>query len=209
MRPRPTAPTTLLGGACLLAATQAPCDPPVLVPRFLPPRVGAVALGLHTPRPSKKAPAEVTVPRRLPHACTLHNLHTEEALLLDETPGPDEAALVQRLLRDRTTWEEHAIAAGPMATLRAAAQAFGAARVELVSGYRSDKLNEMLRKKGRHVARHSQHVLGNAVDFRLVGVDTQALLRWVRLRHVGGVGFYPHSGFVHVDAGPPRRWSGS
>ena len=92
---------------------------------------------------------------------------------------------------------------------RAAAQAFGAVRAELESGFRSDKLNEKLRKKGRHVARHSQHVLGNAVDFRLVGVDTQVLLRWVRARHRGGVGFYPHSGFVHVDAGPPRRWSGS
>lgn len=199
----------LVALALALVPPRALGDPPApLAPRFLPPRPAALQAHTDDDR-AKKQPAARTAPRRLAQACTLHNLHTAEALVLEEAPDPDEPALVQRLLRDRTTWEEHAIAPGPVETLRAAAQAFGAMRAELVSGFRSDKLNEMLRKKGRHVARHSQHVLGNAVDFRLVGVDTQVLLRWVRARHRGGVGFYPHSGFVHVDAGPPRRWSGS
>ena len=78
----------------------------------------------------------------------------------------------------------------------------------MISGYRSDKLNEHLRKKGRHVASQSQHVLGRAVDFRLVGVETAALQRFVRASHVGGIGYYPQSGFVHVDAGPRRQWRG-
>ena len=97
---------------------------------------------------------------------------------------------------------------GAVETLRASAVAFGARRVEVVSGYRSDKLNEGLRKKGRHVARHSQHVLGNAIDYRLVGVDALRLHQWVLASHHGGVGFYPVNQFVHVDAGPPRRWRG-
>jgi len=190
----------------MLGARVAASDPPRVVPRFLPPRGEVSTEGA---APSKKAAADTRLPRRLSQAFTVFNLHTHEAIVLEERPDADEPALVQRLLRDRTNWEEHPIAAGPVATLRAAAQSFGAVRVEVISGFRSDKLNEMLRKKGRHVARRSQHVLGNALDFRLVGIDTQSLLRWVRGRHRGGVGFYPQSGFVHVDAGPPRRWSGA
>jgi uncharacterized protein YcbK (DUF882 family) len=75
--------------------------------------------------------------------------------------------------------------------------------------HRSDKLNEHLRKKGHHVARRSQHVLGHAVDFRLVGVPVQSVLLHLRGSHNGGVGFYPQSGFIHVDGGPRRRWSGA
>jgi len=95
-----------------------------------------------------------------------------------------------------------------MATLRKACTALRARRVEIISGYRSDKLNEMLRKKGRHVAKHSQHTQGQAVDFRLVGVPTRVLLRYVRNVHQGGIGFYPNSEFVHVDVGPVRQWRG-
>lgn len=139
---------------------------------------------------------------------TLVNVHLAEAVVLDPVPGSEEDSRVRRLLRDRANWEEHAMDPLPLAVLRRALVAFAARRAEVVSGYRSDKLNEMLRKKGRHVARQSQHVLGRAVDFRLVGVATRDLLRFVRAVHRGGVGFYPSSGFVHVDAGPNRRWQG-
>ena len=39
-----------------------------------------------------------------------------------------------------------------------------------------------------------------AVDFRLVGVPVQTVLRHLRATHNGGVGFYPQSGFLHADA---------
>jgi hypothetical protein len=85
----------------------------------------------------------------------------------------------------------------------------GEGRIEVVSGYRSPKYNLMLRKKGHQVARHSQHMEGHAVDFRIRGVTTRQVLSYVRSLHMGGVGFYPHSQFVHSDTGPVRYWTGS
>jgi uncharacterized protein YcbK (DUF882 family) len=89
------------------------------------------------------------------------------------------------------------------------AQKFSAARIEVVSGYRSPKYNLMLRKKGHQVARTSQHTEGNAVDFRVRGVPTKRLLNYVRSLRIGGVGYYPHSQFVHSDTGPIRYWKGT
>jgi uncharacterized protein YcbK (DUF882 family) len=92
--------------------------------------------------------------------------------------------------------------------LIAAARHFEVDRVDIVSGFRAPKYNLMLRKKGRAVARDSQHTKGNAVDFRLPGVPVARLRSWALSLKLGGVGFYPESKFVHVDTGPVRRWNG-
>lgn len=89
-----------------------------------------------------------------------------------------------------------------------AANHFGAQRIDIVSGFRAPKYNLMLRKKGRGVARRSQHPLGNAVDFRIRGVSTSRLKSWAQGLRIGGVGYYPSSGFVHVDTGRVRSWTG-
>jgi len=183
------------------ARADAPSPPP---PVCLPPRAESCA-----PHGKKDASAARRDPVLRAHALTLVNLHTREAVAVDATSSDArEASDIQQLLRDRTSWETHAIAAVCLATIRTACAALDARRVEFVSGYRSDKLNEMLRKKGHHVARHSQHVLGNAVDFRLPAVPYANLYAFARHAHRGGVGAYPESRFVHVDAGPARRWSG-
>jgi uncharacterized protein YcbK (DUF882 family) len=80
--------------------------------------------------------------------------------------------------------------------------------IEIVSGFRAPKYNLMLRKKGHEVARESQHTMGHAVDFRLPGVDAKQLRNYVRTLHVGGVGYYPESQFVHADVGKIRYWVG-
>jgi uncharacterized protein YcbK (DUF882 family) len=188
-------------GALFLGCAVAHADP-APVPTFSPPLAEATRVS-----PKKSDRADQPLRLRIPLG-TVVSVHLSEAVTLDAIPGPQEERLLRRLLRDRTNWEEHPMDPRPLAVLRAAMTSFGARRVEVVSGYRSDKLNEMLRKKGRHVARQSQHVLGSAVDFRLVGVATRDLLRFVRANHRGGVGFYPASGFVHVDSGPRRQWRG-
>jgi uncharacterized protein YcbK (DUF882 family) len=78
----------------------------------------------------------------------------------------------------------------------------------VVSGYRSPKFNEALRKKGRQVASRSHHTLGEALDFRLPDVEAEALAAAAEEIHVGGLGTYASSGFVHVDVGRDRRWGG-
>lgn len=90
-----------------------------------------------------------------------------------------------------------------------AAKRFKVNRVQVVSGFRDPKYNLTLRKKGRQVARTSEHTLGHAVDFRLPGIPIKSLHAWARGLRLGGVGFYQHSQFIHVDVGRVRYWNGT
>lgn len=79
----------------------------------------------------------------------------------------------------------------------------------IISGYRSEKTNEMLRKTGSGgVAKKSFHMLGQAVDVRLPGRQLADLQQAALKLHAGGVGYYPKSNFVHIDTGPVRQWQG-
>jgi uncharacterized protein YcbK (DUF882 family) len=144
---------------------------------------------------------------------TLDQVHTGERLVLD-TESPTQGRF-DALLADRVTGASHALDEHLLLLLRALAAKHAGARIELVSGYRSPKYNEMLRKKGHHVASHSQHSLGHACDFRVVppgqeaAVDPRDIEREIRgLGWVGGVGVYPMKDdrFVHADVGANRSW---
>ncbi len=174
---------------------------------------------------------------------TLVQTHTNERVLLDDS-SPSELRF-DALLADRATGSSIPLDSRLVGLLRAMAAKYGAPEttkqtegaepialapaVELVSGFRSPKLNEMLRKKGHHVASHSQHSLGHAVDFRIVRPCTGPLARnpacgggasaWaldprVAARAIratgwdGGTGIYTLSDdwFVHADVGPNRTW---
>jgi hypothetical protein len=138
---------------------------------------------------------------------TLFNMWTHEALPLVAGQPVDDR--FHPFLRDHYTNQATHMDVRLIDVLAQVARKFRAARIEVVSGYRSPKYNLMLRKKGHQVARSSQHMEGHAVDFRVRGVPTPVLLRYVRSLHRGGVGFYPHSQFVHSDTGPIRFWKGS
>jgi hypothetical protein len=138
---------------------------------------------------------------------TLYNLWTREALPL--VPGLAVEDRFHPFLRDHFTNQATTMDVRLIDVLAQVARRFRASRIEVVSGYRSPKYNLMLRKKGRQVARSSQHMEGHAVDFRIRGVPTPVLLRYVRSLRRGGVGFYPHSQFVHSDTGKIRFWRGS
>ena len=77
---------------------------------------------------------------------------------------------------------------------------------EVISAYRSPQTNEMLRSRSNGVARRSQHLLGKAIDVRLDDVDLATLRDTAIAMKRGGVGYYPRSNFVHLDAGRVRRW---
>jgi hypothetical protein len=80
--------------------------------------------------------------------------------------------------------------------------------IHLVSGYRSKRTNERLRRRGGGQARKSQHILGKAADIHLPDVSVKKLRNSALVREAGGVGYYPKSGlpFVHVDTGRVRHW---
>ncbi|UGY17607.1 DUF882 domain-containing protein [Bradyrhizobium septentrionale] len=80
--------------------------------------------------------------------------------------------------------------------------------IQIISAYRAPATNAMLRRRSSGVARHSQHMLGHAMDFFIPGVPLEQI-RFAGLRlQRGGVGFYPTSGspFVHLDTGSIRHW---
>jgi uncharacterized protein YcbK (DUF882 family) len=76
----------------------------------------------------------------------------------------------------------------------------------LVSGYRSPQTNAMLAAQFEGVARHSMHIQGKAADINLPGRQLSILQRLALAMRFGGVGYYPQSGFVHVDTGRIRHW---
>jgi len=78
----------------------------------------------------------------------------------------------------------------------------------VVSAYRSPGTNAMLRRRSRAVAKHSQHMLGKAMDFYLPDVPTSRIREIGMRLQRGGVGFYPnaHNPFVHLDVGSVRSW---
>ncbi|MBB3655498.1 uncharacterized protein YcbK (DUF882 family) [Rhizobium sp. BK650] len=82
--------------------------------------------------------------------------------------------------------------------------------IHVVSAYRSPATNNMLRNRSRNtgVAKHSQHMLGKAMDFYIPGVKLATLRGIAMQMQVGGVGYYPTSGspFVHLDVGNVRAW---
>ena len=78
--------------------------------------------------------------------------------------------------------------------------------IEVLSAYRSPSSNAWLASVSRGVARDSQHMNGNAMDIRFPGVPVFRMQQAARSLDMGGVGFYPRSGFVHIDTGPVRYW---
>ncbi|MEP0519376.1 MAG: DUF882 domain-containing protein [Hyphomicrobiales bacterium] len=80
--------------------------------------------------------------------------------------------------------------------------------IHVISAYRAPKTNNMLRRRGRGVAKNSQHTRGKALDFFIPGVNLAKLRATGLKMEVGGVGYYPTSGspFVHMDTGSVRHW---
>ncbi len=80
--------------------------------------------------------------------------------------------------------------------------------IHLISGYRSRKTNERLRRRRGGQARNSRHILGKAADIHFPDVSAKKLRNSALVREIGGVGYYPTSAlpFVHVDTGRVRHW---
>ena len=76
----------------------------------------------------------------------------------------------------------------------------------VVCGYRSPSTNMSMYLRHEGVAKHSYHIKGMAVDLRSERRDLGQVRDAALSLRCGGVGYYPRSGFVHVDCGPIRRW---
>lgn len=114
---------------------------------------------------------------------------------------------INHLLRDFRTDETHAIDPGVLDILfELQVRMNRDAPYQVISGYRSPKTNEALRKHSNGVAEHSLHMQGKAIDVRVGGFPTRSLHELALRMGRGGVGFYPASDFVHLDCGRVRFW---
>lgn len=80
--------------------------------------------------------------------------------------------------------------------------------IELICGYRSPATNAQLRETTSGVAKHSYHTLGQAADICIKDIPLERVHEIATSLNLGGVGFYPNSGFIHIDVGPARTWHG-
>ena len=76
----------------------------------------------------------------------------------------------------------------------------------VISGYRSQRTNDMLRRRSSGVAKKSYHIRGMAMDLRMKGVSAEQISNIGQALGSGGVGRYTSSNFVHLDSGPVRDW---
>ncbi len=150
-------------------------------------------------------PAPGTKPAAL---INVYNEHTHEWLAVAAANPLVDAPEVDQFLRDHFTNKATTMDPRLLGIVVAAAKQFKSDVVDVVSGFRHPKYNLMLRKKGHQVARDSQHTHGNAIDFFVPHVTTMQLHAWAKAQKIGGVGLYMESGFVHMDTGPIRFWSG-
>ena len=146
-----------------------------------------------------------------PRGLTLLNVNSKEELTVtywsDGTYHRDALNQLNRFLRDSQNSQETEM--DPMLfdvlwhTMNVAGYH---GTVEVLSAFRSPQTNAWLASVSRGVARDSQHMNGNAMDIRFPGVPVFKIRQSARSLQMGGVGFYPRSGFVHLDTGPIRYW---
>ncbi len=140
----------------------------------------------------------------------LYHEHTAEHLKvtfwLDGEFVEDEMRYLEFFLRDYRNDKTHPIDKRVVCYLYDISKQFGSQKIHILSGYRSPSTNEYLRKHSGGVAKRSLHLQGMAIDFRIPGVSSHHIYRSALALRRGGVGYYPKSGFVHIDSGKPRSW---
>jgi uncharacterized protein YcbK (DUF882 family) len=142
----------------------------------------------------------------------LFNVHTRERIDIayrkDGSYIPEALTKLDHYLKDRRTGDVHHYDPRVFDLLHdlEAVIARPGSEINVLCGYRSPWSNNFLRTHGHGAAVHSLHMQGMAIDIQIPGVKTASLRDAALSLHRGGVGYYPKSGFVHVDVGPVRRW---
>ena len=145
---------------------------------------------------------------------SFYNLHTGESLKtaywVEGEYIPESLTDINHLMRDFRKNEIKPIDLNLLNLLNAITLQLGTSKpIQLVSGYRSPATNALLHAHSSGVAKHSLHMEAKAADIRIPGHDLRELHKVAMAMQGGGVGYYPHSDFVHVDVGRVRYWTGS
>jgi uncharacterized protein YcbK (DUF882 family) len=160
------------------------------------------------PGVARAVPAPAEGVRRL----SLHNLHTDERFDAVYFEGgayvPGALDAIDLVLRDHRTGETCRMAPGVLDLLHAVTERVrSAGPVHIVSGFRSVSTNALLHANDpAHVAEGSLHLTGQAIDLCFEDRPLRRVRDAALALGAGGVGYYPRTGFVHIDIGRPRVW---
>ncbi len=153
------------------------------------------------------------VPNPLPpdRALSFFNTHTLESASIEYCQSgcliTSSLREVDHILRDHRTGEVKEIDVRLLDLLYSLSRRIESDQpFHVISGYRSPQTNALLREHSRGVAKNSLHLLGQAIDIRVPGIELSELYRAALSLHGGGVGRYPELNFVHVDVGRVRTW---
>ncbi len=146
------------------------------------------------------------------HLLLLYNTHTGERINIVYRRGElyvaDALAKLDYFLRDHRTGDVRHFDPRLYDILSDLAASVGrpGAEIDIICGYRTSSTNESLRAHTTGVAKNSLHIQAEAIDLRMPGIDTLKLRKAALALRRGGVGYYPHSDFIHVDTGRVRQW---
>jgi uncharacterized protein YcbK (DUF882 family) len=154
--------------------------------------------------------AHAALPPNGPRRLRLYNAHTRETFdgPYRDNAGPLASAMdeLSFFLRDHHSGRRIAIDVVVIDFLATVLDAVGATSATVLSAYRTVETNAMLARTTFGVADNSQHLYGRALDIHL-GDRLEDAMQTARTMRRGGVGWYPRSGFFHIDSGPVRNWT--
>jgi uncharacterized protein YcbK (DUF882 family) len=143
---------------------------------------------------------------------SLYNTHTKERLSvifrrLDRTYDIDALHAVNWILRCHFTNQQTVMDVNIIEYLNLIDKRLGGGNeIHIISGYRSPAYNSLLLSNNQHVAKHSLHLVGKAIDIAIPGIDLAKVRHTAVALQLGGVGYYPGESFVHIDSGKFRTW---
>jgi uncharacterized protein YcbK (DUF882 family) len=171
---------------------------------------GLISLGVSS-APVFAASSRLILPNDDARSLKLKNLHTGEKISATYWEHGeylvDGLAEIYFLMRDHRANQIAAMDLTLLDELHRIQQTLETQKeIYLVSGYRSPETNQKLRSNSEGVAKHSFHMQGRALDFRIPGISNTHLHKATRAVSDGGVGYYRRSGFIHLDTGRQRSW---
>jgi len=148
-----------------------------------------------SPGAGKAGKAE-PAPRSVPSGTvSLYRVATQERIKLTLTDAqgrvrPQAGTRMARFLRPRNSSKQKRPEPRLLALLAEVARHYDNRQIQVMSGYRV---------AGGFTSGESRHTKGAAMDIRVEGIDNRKLCDYLRHFKNVGVGFYPHSSFVHFD----------
>src|SRR6185437_2580929 len=167
--------------------------------------LGIIAGTVVLPHIARAVPLTPPSPQRI----HLVNAHTNEVFdgvyRNQDGPIPSVMTDLSEFFRDFHADQTHVMDVEVLDFLTTIMAATGQTSATILSAYRTPETNASLAKTNFGVAENSQHLYGRALDVYFEN-DLEKSMQAARKLQRGGVGWYPHSHFMHIDSGPVRNW---